>query len=71
VIGEDDLRKSLDRGKVSFAGIDVYENEPTPKRALLEHDKVSLTPHIGASTNEGQERVWLEMANLLIDYFEN
>lgn len=69
VIDEVALLKYLNNDKVAFAGLDVYENEPAPNKALLEHPKVSLTPHIGASTNEGQERVWLEMANLLSDYF--
>src|SRR5690606_33518823 len=51
VIDEEGLLKALDAGKVSFAGIDVFENEPTPRKSLLSHPKVSLTPHIGAATN--------------------
>jgi D-3-phosphoglycerate dehydrogenase len=35
---------------------------------LLQHSKVSLTPHIGASTNEAQERIGVELANLLIGH---
>ncbi len=66
VIDEEELIKALDSGKVSFAGIDVFENEPTPRRALLAHPKVSLTPHIGAATNEAQERIGEELASLLI-----
>ncbi len=67
VIDEEELIKALDAGKVSFAGLDVFENEPTPRTNLLKHPKISLTPHIGAATNEAQERIGVELANLLID----
>lgn len=64
------LIEALNTGKVSFAGLDVFENEPTPRRALLEHPNVSLTPHIGAATNEAQERIGEELANIIITYFK-
>lgn len=67
VIDEEELLNALNSGKVSFAGLDVFENEPTPREDLLKHPKVSLTPHIGAATNEAQERIGVELANLLID----
>jgi D-3-phosphoglycerate dehydrogenase len=67
VIDELELVKALDSGKVSFVGLDVYDNEPTPRRELLSHPKVSLTPHIGAATNEAQERIGEELASLLIE----
>ncbi len=63
------LIKALDSGKVAFAGLDVFENEPTPLAGLLQHPKVSLSPHIGASTNEAQERIGTELAGLIIDFF--
>lgn len=66
VIDEDALLNALESGKVAFAGLDVYVNEPTPLRKLLEHPKVSLTPHIGAATNEAQERIGEELAKLII-----
>ncbi len=69
-IDEDALIEALDSGKVAFAGLDVFDNEPTPRQALLVHPKVSLTPHIGASTNEAQERIGTELANLIIDFFK-
>lgn len=69
-IDEDALLEALDSGKVAFAGLDVFDNEPTPRHALLVHPKVSLTPHIGASTNEAQERIGTELANLIIDFFK-
>lgn len=69
-IDEQALINALDSGKVAFAGLDVFDNEPTPLAALLTHPKISLTPHIGASTNEAQERIGTELANLIIDHFK-
>jgi D-3-phosphoglycerate dehydrogenase len=69
-IDEDALIDALNSGKVAFAGLDVFDNEPTPRQDLLAHPKVSLTPHIGASTNEAQERIGTELANLIIDFFK-
>src|SRR5690606_28531806 len=57
VIDEVALIKALDSGKVSFAGLDTFDNEPTPAVQMLMHPKISLTPHIGAATNEAQERI--------------
>jgi D-3-phosphoglycerate dehydrogenase len=70
-IDEDALIAALDNGKVSFAGLDVFDNEPKPRTDLLQHPKVSLTPHIGASTNEAQERIGVELANLIIAHLKN
>jgi len=70
-IDEDALLEALNSGKVSFAGLDVFDNEPSPRQDLLSHPNVSLTPHIGASTNEAQERIGTELANLIIDFFKN
>ena len=66
-IDEEALIEALDSGKVAFAGLDVFDNEPTPRASILQHAKISLTPHIGASTNEAQERIGVELANLVID----
>lgn len=71
VIMEEDLIEALNSGQVSFAGLDVFENEPTPSSAILNHPKISLTPHIGASTNEAQERIGTELAELIIAHFKN
>ncbi|MBX7202133.1 MAG: D-2-hydroxyacid dehydrogenase [Bacteroidia bacterium] len=70
VIDEDALLVALDQGKIRFAGLDVFENEPTPRTELLTHPAISLSPHIGASTNEAQERIGLEMANAIIGFFK-
>ncbi|NPA43151.1 MAG: NAD(P)-binding domain-containing protein [Chlorobi bacterium] len=61
VVDEAELLKALDSGKLSFAALDVYESEPAPPIKLLMHPKVSLTPHIGASTLEAQERIGEEI----------
>lgn len=63
------LVEALNSGKVAFAGLDVFDNEPTPRHEILTHPKISLTPHIGAATNEAQERIGVELANLIIDFF--
>lgn len=62
VINEEALIDALNSGKVAFAGLDVFENEPTPSRAVLCHPKISLTPHTGASTLEAQDRIGLSLA---------
>lgn len=66
VIDEDDLLEALNSGKVTHACLDVFENEPRPSVAILHHPKISLTPHIGAATNEAQERIGVELAEKLI-----
>ncbi|MDO5607529.1 MAG: D-2-hydroxyacid dehydrogenase [Capnocytophaga sp.] len=62
VINEEALVEALDSGKLAFAGLDVFENEPTPSVRVLMHPKVSLTPHIGAATDEAQDRIGTELA---------
>lgn len=66
VIDELDLIEALNNGKVAHAALDVFENEPTPRKELLSHSKISLTPHIGAATEEAQERIGIELAELII-----
>jgi D-3-phosphoglycerate dehydrogenase / 2-oxoglutarate reductase len=66
VIDETDLIAELNSGKIAHACLDVFENEPTPNKALLSHPKISLTPHIGAATEEAQERIGIELAELII-----
>jgi D-3-phosphoglycerate dehydrogenase / 2-oxoglutarate reductase len=70
VIDEKALIDSLNSGHLSFAGLDVFNNEPTPSKEILSHPKISLTPHIGASTNEAQERIGVELAQTIIDFFK-
>lgn len=66
VIDETDLIGALNSGKVAHACLDVFEHEPTPDKALLTHPKISLTPHIGAATEEAQERIGIELSDLII-----
>lgn len=66
VIDEVALVKALDSEKVLFAGLDVFENEPTPEMGILMHSKISLTPHIGAATIEAQDRIGTELASQII-----
>lgn len=70
IIDETELVNALNSGKVAFAGLDVFDNEPTPSASLLQHAKISLTPHIGAATNEAQERIGEELASLIISHFK-
>lgn len=67
VINEDDLLEGLNSGKIAHAGLDVFENEPRPSVGILKHPKISMTPHIGAATNEAQERIGVELAEKLIE----
>lgn len=62
IIDEVALIEALDNNKILFAGLDVYENEPTPEIKILMHPKISLTPHIGAATLEAQDRIGTELA---------
>lgn len=69
VFDENALLEALNSGKVAACALDVYENEPTPKRELLSHPKVACTPHIGAATVEAQDRIGAELAELIINEF--
>lgn len=60
------LIEAIDHGKVAFAGLDVFENEPNPAIQVLMHPQISLTPHIGAATNEAQDRVGRELAAQIV-----
>ncbi len=66
VIDEVALVEALDSGKVLFAGLDVFEEEPTPAIKVLMHPNISMTPHIGAATLEAQDRIGTELAEQII-----
>lgn len=66
VIDEVALIKALESGKVAFAGLDTFDNEPTPSVQILMNPKISLTPHIGAATDEAQDRIGTELASQII-----
>lgn len=71
VINEVALIEAIDNGKVLFAGLDVFENEPTPEVQILMQPKISLTPHIGAATLEAQDRIGTELAEQIISLLKN
>jgi len=70
VIVEEDLLEALKSGKVAAAALDVFEGEPRPRKEILEHPLISLSPHIGASTLEAQQRVGLMVAETIIKFFK-
>ena len=70
VISEHDLLAALNSGHVAFAGLDVFEKEPPVNTAILEHANVSLSPHIGGSTLEAQNRIGIELAQKVIEHFK-
>ncbi len=67
VVDEVALDKNISDGKISFAALDTFENEPNPEIKLLMNPKISLTPHIGAATNEAQDRIGIELADQIIE----
>jgi D-3-phosphoglycerate dehydrogenase len=69
VVNESELIEALETGNVAYAALDVFENEPTPRKDLLSHSKIAVTPHIGAATIEAQDRIGEELAELIISEF--
>ena len=69
VINEDDLISAISNEKVAAAALDVFVGEPKPREDLLSNNKISLTPHIGAATNEAQDRIGLELADKIIAFY--
>ena len=69
IVVERDLCAAIQSGKVGGAALDVYENEPVPADfPLRELPEVIMTPHLGASTEEAQENVGIEVAEALTDF---
>tara|TARA_B100001057_G_scaffold175916_2_gene176559 strand:+ start:1113 stop:2063 length:951 start_codon:yes stop_codon:yes gene_type:complete len=67
IINEQELIKNIDSGKICFAAIDTFEGEPKPSIKILMNSNISLTPHIGAATNEAQDRIGIELADKIND----
>ncbi len=67
IINEEELIKNIETGKISFAAIDTFEGEPNPSIKILMNSSISLTPHIGAATNEAQDRIGIELAEKIND----
>lgn len=68
-VDEKALLAALEDGKVAGAGIDVFMNEPSPDGALLNHPKISVSPHLGAATLEAQRKIGLKLADKVIEFF--
>jgi len=69
IIVENDLIAALDSGKVAAAALDVYSIEPLPEsHPYRKHPAVILTPHLGASTREAQQKCGLEVAEVISAY---
>jgi len=66
VIDEEALLEALDNGKLRYAALDVFVNEPTPAMKVLMSPYTSLSPHIGAATMEAQDRIGEELADQII-----
>lgn len=67
VVNEDALLQALDSGIVKMAALDVFEEEPTKDERVYTHNKISLTPHIGASTIEAQTRIGQETIEVILE----
>ena len=67
IVCESALIQALNSGKVRAAAVDVFESEPSDNTELLCHPKVSVTPHIGASTYEAQKNIGTEVVERLVD----
>jgi D-3-phosphoglycerate dehydrogenase len=70
LVSEAGLLKALESGKVKGAALDVFEQEPPKDSPLLKRPEVVLTPHLGASTEEAQGKVAVELAQAIMEYFE-
>ncbi|MEG0133782.1 MAG: D-2-hydroxyacid dehydrogenase [Clostridium sp.] len=70
VVNEEALLEALNSGKLRGAGVDVFEVEPTKNETLINHPRVSVTPHIGAATVEAQTRIGEEIVQTIFDFFK-
>lgn len=69
VVDETALLEALNSGKIAGAGIDVFSEEPPQNLELVNHERVSVTPHIGASTKEAQKRIGAEIVSIIKENF--
>ena len=69
VVDEKAMMDALEKGILFAVGLDVFENEPTPDINILHHPSIGLSPHIGASTDQAQEKIGLEAAQIILDHF--
>ena len=69
IIDEEALHEYINAKKVKAAGLDVFINEPEPNIKILMNENISLSPHIGGSTIEAQNRIGLELAEKIIKLY--
>jgi D-3-phosphoglycerate dehydrogenase / 2-oxoglutarate reductase len=71
IVNEKDIIEAIDNGKIASAAFDVFEKEPPDfDNPVLHHPKIICTPHLGASTGEAQEKVAVQIARQISDYFK-
>lgn len=69
VVNEEHLLEALNSGKVAYAALDVFEQEPPPPdHPLVLSERTVCTPHLGASTVEAQDKVAVDIANQIVEY---
>ncbi len=68
-IDEDALLAALETNKVAGAGLDVFVGEPTPRKEILNHPRISVSAHVGGSTQEAQSAIGMELAEQIIDFY--
>ncbi len=71
IIDEEALAEAVKSGHIAAAGIDVFSKEPMSEGPLFGIKDLTLTPHLGASTEEAEERCGIQMAEQVVDYFKN
>ncbi len=70
VIDEDALCDALDNGVIAGAALDVYASEPLANDRIRNNAKISMTPHIGGSTKEAQDRIGMEIVDIIENQFK-
>lgn len=70
LIDEQALFEAVDSGHIAGAGIDVFSEEPAVGNILTTHDRIVVTPHLAASTNEAQDRAAVDVAEQVLDILD-
>lgn len=71
IVNEKALLTALEQRKLLGAALDVFEEEPTPNIHLLMNDQLSLSPHLAGNTIEAQERIGMELASQIVDFYKS